>query len=82
MTVLLAVLKDSMDLMVDRNPGKARNLLDLVVDRMIKFIHHYEGRVKSQIRSRQNYMLIIQKHYAILISISRRQIGIPDLARK
>jgi class 3 adenylate cyclase len=45
-TVLLAVLKDSMDLMVDRNPEEARYLLDSVVDRMLIFIDHYEGTVE------------------------------------
>jgi class 3 adenylate cyclase len=45
-TVLLADLKDSMDLMVDRNPEEARYLLDSVVDRMLIFIDHYEGTVE------------------------------------
>jgi hypothetical protein len=44
-TVLLAVLKDSMGLMVDRNPEETRYLLDSVVDRMLIF-NYYEGTVE------------------------------------
>jgi hypothetical protein len=40
MAVLFADLKASMDLIVDHDPEEARNLLDSVVDRMIKSYQH------------------------------------------
>ena len=43
MTVLFADLKASMELIADRDPEEARNLLDSVIDRMMKSVHHYEG---------------------------------------
>ncbi len=44
-TVLFADLKASMELIADRDPEEARNLLDSVIDRMMKSVHHYEGTV-------------------------------------
>jgi hypothetical protein len=44
-TVLFADLKASMELIADRDPEDARNLLDSVIDRMMKSVHYYEGTV-------------------------------------
>ncbi|MBI3629956.1 MAG: hypothetical protein HY217_10350 [Candidatus Rokubacteria bacterium] len=33
----------SMELLADRDPEEARNLLDLVLERMIEAVHRYEG---------------------------------------
>jgi len=44
-TVLFADLRASTDLIADRDPEEAGNSLDLVIDRMVKFVHHYEGTV-------------------------------------
>jgi class 3 adenylate cyclase/tetratricopeptide (TPR) repeat protein len=45
-TVLFADIKGSMELLVDRDPEAAQNLLfDPVLDRMIEAVHRYEGTV-------------------------------------
>ena len=46
-TVLLADLKGSMELMADRDPEEARRLLDPVLERMMSAVHHYEGTVNQ-----------------------------------
>jgi hypothetical protein len=42
-TVLFADLKGSMELLADRDPEEARQLLDAVLERMIAAVHRYEG---------------------------------------
>jgi double zinc ribbon protein/adenylate/guanylate cyclase family protein len=44
-TVLFADLKDSMELLADRDPEEARQLLDPVLERMMAAVHRYEGTV-------------------------------------
>jgi class 3 adenylate cyclase/tetratricopeptide (TPR) repeat protein len=46
-TVLFADLKGSMELLADRDPGEARQLLDPVLDRMMAAVHRYEGTVNQ-----------------------------------
>ena len=46
-TVLFADLKGSMELLADRDPEDARQLLDPVLERMMAAVHHYEGTVNQ-----------------------------------
>src|SRR5262245_36360200 len=46
-TVLFADLKGSMELLAERDPEEARQLLDPVLERMIEAVHHYEGTVNQ-----------------------------------
>jgi class 3 adenylate cyclase/tetratricopeptide (TPR) repeat protein len=46
-TVLLADLKGSMELLADRDPEEARGLLDPVLQHMMEAVHHYEGTVNQ-----------------------------------
>jgi class 3 adenylate cyclase/tetratricopeptide (TPR) repeat protein len=46
-TVLFADLKGSMELLADRDPEEARELLDAVLQRMMEAVHHYEGTVNQ-----------------------------------
>jgi class 3 adenylate cyclase len=46
-TVLFADLKGSMELLADRNPEEARNILDPVLERMMEAVHRYEGTVNQ-----------------------------------
>ena len=46
-TVLFADLKASMELLADRDPEEARELLDPVLDHMMEAVHHYEGTVNQ-----------------------------------
>jgi class 3 adenylate cyclase len=46
-TVLFADLKDSMELLADRDPEEARRLLDAVLERMMEAVHRYEGTVNQ-----------------------------------
>jgi class 3 adenylate cyclase len=46
-TVLFADLKGSMELLADRDPEEARQLLDPVLERMMKAVHRYEGTVNQ-----------------------------------
>src|SRR5262245_21357180 len=46
-TVLFADLKGSLELLADRDPEEARQLLDPVLERMIEAVHHYEGTVNQ-----------------------------------
>jgi class 3 adenylate cyclase/tetratricopeptide (TPR) repeat protein len=46
-TVLFADLKSSMELLADRDPEEARQLLDAVVERMMAAVHRYEGTVNQ-----------------------------------
>jgi predicted ATPase/class 3 adenylate cyclase len=44
-TVLFADLKGSTELIAERDPEEARNLLDPVIEQMMEAVHHYEGTV-------------------------------------
>jgi class 3 adenylate cyclase/tetratricopeptide (TPR) repeat protein len=46
-TVLFADLKGSMELLADRDPEEARQLLDAVLERMMAAVHCYEGTVNQ-----------------------------------
>jgi predicted ATPase/class 3 adenylate cyclase len=46
-TVLFADMKGSMELLADRDPEEARQLLDPVLERMMEAVHHYEGTVNQ-----------------------------------
>ena len=46
-TVLFADLKGSMELLADRDPEEARELLDPVLQRMMEAVHFYEGTVNQ-----------------------------------
>jgi class 3 adenylate cyclase/tetratricopeptide (TPR) repeat protein len=46
-TVLLADLKSSLELLGDRDPEEARAILDPVLDRMIDAVHRFEGTVNQ-----------------------------------
>jgi class 3 adenylate cyclase/tetratricopeptide (TPR) repeat protein len=46
-TVLFADLKGSMELLADRDPEEARQLLDPVLERMMEAVHRYEGTVNQ-----------------------------------
>jgi class 3 adenylate cyclase len=46
-TVLFADLKDSMELLTDRDPEEARALLDPVLGHMMDAVHRYEGIVNQ-----------------------------------
>jgi class 3 adenylate cyclase len=46
-TVLFADLKGSMELLADRDPEEARQLLDRVLERMMDAVHRYEGIVNQ-----------------------------------
>jgi class 3 adenylate cyclase/tetratricopeptide (TPR) repeat protein len=48
-TVLFADLKGSMELLADRDPEEARQLLDPVLHRMMEAVHRYEGTVNQVI---------------------------------
>jgi class 3 adenylate cyclase/tetratricopeptide (TPR) repeat protein len=46
-TVLFADLKGSMELLAERDPEEARQLLDPVLDRLMAAVHQYEGTVNQ-----------------------------------
>ena len=46
-TVLFADVKGSMELLADRDPEEARELLDAVLERMMAAVHRYEGTVNQ-----------------------------------
>ena len=46
-TILFADLKGSMELLADRDPEEAREILDPVVERMMEAVHRYEGTVNQ-----------------------------------
>src|SRR2546430_5725406 len=46
-TVLFAALKSSMELLADRDPEEARQLLDPVLEHMMAAVHRYEGTVNQ-----------------------------------
>jgi class 3 adenylate cyclase len=46
-TVLFADLKGSMELLADRDPEEARQLLDPVLERLMAAVHRYEGTVNQ-----------------------------------
>jgi class 3 adenylate cyclase/tetratricopeptide (TPR) repeat protein len=46
-TVLFADLKGSMELLADRDPEEARQLLDPILERMMAAVHRYEGTVNQ-----------------------------------
>ena len=43
--MLFADLKGSMELLAERDPEEARELLDPVLEHMMEAVHHYEGTV-------------------------------------
>jgi class 3 adenylate cyclase len=47
-TVLIADLKSSMDLLADRDPGEDRRIVDPVLERMIKAVHHPSSSLADQ----------------------------------
>ena len=53
-TILFADLKGSMELLADRDPEDARQLLDPVLTRMMEAVHHYEGTV-NQVHGRRHH---------------------------
>jgi len=46
-TILFADLKGSMDLLAQRDPEDARQILDPVLQRMMAAVHRYEGTVNQ-----------------------------------
>src|SRR2546425_1836817 len=46
-TALFAALKGSMELLADRDPEEARQLLDPVLERLMAAVHRYEGTVNQ-----------------------------------
>jgi class 3 adenylate cyclase len=46
-TVLFADLRGSLELLADRDPEEARQLLDPVLERMMDAVHRYEGTVNQ-----------------------------------
>src|SRR5262245_53371805 len=46
-TVLFADLKGSLELLADRDPEEARQLLDPVLERLMEAVHRYEGTVNQ-----------------------------------
>jgi len=46
-TVLLADMKGSTELIVDRDPEEARRILEPVLARMMEAVHHFEGTVNQ-----------------------------------
>src|SRR5262245_25305144 len=46
-TVLFADMKDSMELVADRDPEEARQILDPVLERIMEAVHRYEGTVNQ-----------------------------------
>ncbi|PWU22915.1 MAG: hypothetical protein C5B48_09490 [Candidatus Rokuibacteriota bacterium] len=46
-TVLFADMKGSMELLAERDPEEARELLDPVLERMMEAVHRYEGTVNQ-----------------------------------
>src|SRR6516164_7957472 len=46
-TVLFADLKGSLEILADRDPEEARNVLDPVLERMMDAVHRYEGTVNQ-----------------------------------
>jgi class 3 adenylate cyclase/tetratricopeptide (TPR) repeat protein len=46
-TVLFADIKGSMELLADRDPEEARELLDPILQRMMEAVHRYEGTVNQ-----------------------------------
>src|SRR5262245_52390473 len=46
-TVLFADLKESMELLADRDPEEARKLLDPMLEHMMEAVHRYEGTVNQ-----------------------------------
>lgn len=46
-TVMFADLKGSMELLADRDPEVARQILDPILQRMMEAVHHYEGTVNQ-----------------------------------
>jgi class 3 adenylate cyclase len=46
-TILFSDVKGSMELLADRDPEEARELLDAVLERMMEAVHRYEGTVNQ-----------------------------------
>ena len=60
-TVLFADLKGSMELLADRDPEEARQLLDPVLERMMAAVHRYEGTV-NQVYGRWHHGALWRPH--------------------
>lgn len=68
-TVLFADLKGSMELLADRDPEEARQLLDPVLERMMDAVHQYEGTVNQVMGDRIMALFgapIAHEDYAVL----------------
>src|ERR1043166_6950375 len=46
-TVLFADMKGSMELIADRDPEEAKNIIDPVLEHMMEAVHRYEGTVSN-----------------------------------
>ena len=46
-TVLFADLKSSLELLADRDPEEARQILDPILEALMEAVHHYEGTVNQ-----------------------------------
>ena len=46
-TVLFADLKSSLELLADRDPEEARQILDPILESLMEAVHHYEGTVNQ-----------------------------------
>jgi class 3 adenylate cyclase/tetratricopeptide (TPR) repeat protein len=46
-TILFADVKGSLELLADRDPEEARQILDPVLERMMEAVHYYEGTVNQ-----------------------------------
>jgi len=46
-TVLFADMKGSMELLADRDPEEAKNIIDPVLEHMMEAVHRYEGTVSN-----------------------------------
>ena len=91
-TVLFADLKSSLELLADRDPEEARQILDPILESMMEAVHHYEGTVNQVlgdgIMALFGAPLAHEDHalracYAALRmqdSVRRYVAGIPDLA--
>ena len=44
-TVLFADMKSSLELLADRDPEEARQILDPILESLMEAVHHYEGTV-------------------------------------
>ncbi|HSX82093.1 MAG TPA: hypothetical protein VLQ80_26470 [Candidatus Saccharimonadia bacterium] len=62
-TVLFADLKGSMELLAERDPEEARQLLDPVLEHMMTAVHHYEGTVNQVMGDGQGHSVFGKELY-------------------